>query len=206
MVRARKHPTGDLDRLRELLNGDGLILPPIPHELGTRLRELGPWHFATPNVPPYHPYNFFDWVYYGLRPRCRDFLVLAHAGYGINSWALPSYMVRGPLRLFLQLSWGGVYTNEENVRAMINSCFGLASDFIPAMDQAVQAGRIAQDQRIVIAASGFYGSRWFKPGERPPPRKNVRESWGAERPHEILQCALRWLQETTNTQGISSQS
>ena len=47
MVRARKRPTGDLDRLRELLNGDGLILPPIPCELGTRLRELGPWHFAT---------------------------------------------------------------------------------------------------------------------------------------------------------------
>ena len=34
-----------------------------------------------------------------------DYLLLGHAGHGIQSYAIHYYVVRGPLALFLQIGW-----------------------------------------------------------------------------------------------------
>lgn len=140
------------------------------------------------------PYAFEEYVHEGTGKGVRDFLVLAHAGHGANSYALSYYLVWKPLRLFLQLSWGGVYMVKA--REESNRCFTLAHTLVSAVDQAKQAGIFRPGDRLIVAASDLYGSYWRKPGEEPPSGR-LREV--QPRPvHEILTDVLRWVTQSSN--------
>lgn len=107
----------------------GLILPPIPVDLAPQLKERREWCFSTKPLT-LSPYAFEGYVHAGTGKGVRDFLVLAHAGHGANSYALSYYLVWKPLRLFLQLSLGGVYMDEVKAREEINRCFTLHTGWL----------------------------------------------------------------------------
>ena len=45
--------------------------------------------------------------------------MLSHSGHGVNSYAIHYYLVQRPLRMFLQLGWGGVYDDAKEDAAKI---------------------------------------------------------------------------------------
>jgi hypothetical protein len=137
------------------------------------------------------PYAFEEYVRDGTRKGVRDFLVLAHAGHGVNSYALHYYLVRKPLHLFLQVSWGGVYMDEVKEKEEINRCFTLTHTLITAVGEAKKTGIFRPGNRLIVVASDLYGGYWCKPGEEQPSR-GLREV--EPRPvHEILTEVLSWV-------------
>ena len=118
-----KSPNGFADAAT-ILRTEGLELPFVPLELARRFRRRRPWCFASRQVRP-SPYRFEHYV--GEGDAVSDYCLIAHAGHGVNSHALHYYLVRGPLRLFLQIQWGGVYEDKPAATARANVCFGLAA-------------------------------------------------------------------------------
>ena len=93
-----------IHRAKQRFTGAGLVLPPIPANLAPRLKERAEWRFST-KLLTLSPYAFEEYVRDGTRKGVRDSFVLAHAGHGVNSYALHYYLAQKPLRLFLQVGW-----------------------------------------------------------------------------------------------------
>lgn len=99
-----------------------LAPPPIPEAFAPRLQAYGEWVFATID-PPARPYDVFPYLEQHAVGGEEDYLLIAHDGHGMNSWALHYFMVSGPLACFLQLPWGGVLTDEAAAAERIAAAF-----------------------------------------------------------------------------------
>ena len=176
-----------IELLMRLFADAGLVLPPIPANLASQLIERRDWCFSTTPLER-SPYAFDDFVREGIRPEVPDSLVLAHAGHGVNSYALHYYLVQRPLRVFLQLAWGGVY-DDAAAKERVNRCFDLAHRLVAALDQAGQADRFRPGARFIVVASDFYCGYWTKPGEKPPKRLGEDPAQPVE---AILTEAVEW--------------
>jgi hypothetical protein len=174
----------DIEKARQLFQEAGLAFPKIPDELAPRLKERDEWLFSTREIET-SPYNLYHYVREIDRNSEEDYVVLSHSGHGANSYAIQYYLVRGPLRMFLHLSWGGVYVDAEKSTAKIRDCFSLADEVVAAA-QAV--GRFQPAERLTIVASDFYGSYWLPPG-----KTDRNKGEGFNRPVGVLAEALRWL-------------
>jgi len=174
---------------RATLAKEGLILPPIPADLSGNFAERGPWNFATAAAPQDSPYMFEDYVQRVSSQAGNDFVALQHDGHGINSYGLHYVLVWGPLRLFLQLGYGGVYMNVEATKIHINKCFKLAHELVDAVTTAREAGRLSTSDPLVIAASDFRSWHRFDHGESID--INVGRTY--DLPPILLQQALNWV-------------
>ncbi len=168
-----------------------LTLPPIPADLASQLIERRDWCFSTTPLER-SPYAFDDFVREGIRPEVPDSLVLAHAGHGVNSYALHYFLVRTPLHLFLQAAWGGVYMDEAKARSEVNECFRLVVLLVAAVDRAKAAGLFQPGERLIVVVSSFSGGFWCKPGEEPP---DHRVSPAPASPCDILNQAVAWMEQ-----------
>jgi hypothetical protein len=173
--------------MKERLAKAGLDCPPIPPELAPRIKEFHPWCFATA-LRRLSPYAFGDYVAAGIKRGAPDSVLVAHAGHGMNSYALHYYLVHGPLRLFLQIGWGGVYMDTLQARRDINQSFALAGRVVEAVDALVRTRRWPRRKRLIIAASGFGGSYWTTSPRGPALGRDMQ-------PQQILEEALHWLEE-----------
>lgn len=174
-----------IEKARQLFGDAGLTFPTIPEELAPQLKELGPWLFATRQIDM-SPYNLDHYVQEVEDDRLGDYALLSHSGHGVNSYAIQYYLVRGPLRLFLHLGWGGVYADAKADAAMICDCFSKADRIVAA---AHSAGRFLGDKRLMVVGSDFYGSYWLPAGKRRGRGKEPAE----KAPAEVLTQALDWL-------------
>jgi hypothetical protein len=124
------------DEARALFADAGLGKPPIPVAFEGQLRKVRQWHYDTrdapANISPYH-YNLH--VDAARRTDAPTSLVLAHAGHGVNSYAISYYLVLGSVRILLQLAWGGVYMNNGNAGRRIRSLFGAMGRRLPELEQ-----------------------------------------------------------------------
>ncbi len=111
--------------------------------------------------------------------------MLSHSGRGVNSYAIHYYLVYGPLHMFLQLGWGGVYMDADEDAAKIRGCFSLADAIVRA---ATTVRKFGAGDRLTIVASDFYGSYWLAPGQ------GWREEIiGSKGPADVLSEVLGWL-------------
>ena len=174
----------DLERARHLFLGAGLSFPSIPAELAAGLKRQGRWLFSTRDLEM-SPYNLDHYLRELSKSPVEDYAVLAHSGHGVNSYAVQYYVVRGELRMFLHLAWGGVYGDERTDARQIRECFSLADQIVEATTPGpdVKGG----DQLIVVACE-FYGSYWAPHGEGGQAEKQV-----CRLPNEALAAALCWL-------------
>jgi hypothetical protein len=149
---------GEMTALVEMFNEWDLPAPPIPTRFQASLQEVGP-HFATSDVTPLAMYLFeTELPLQLLQGRLEDFVAVSFAGHGVNSYALSYFLVDGPLALFLQTHWGGVYTDVE----MAASAWRLLVSHVERLLQAAQA-RPAVDardpaERLLVVNSDFRGS------------------------------------------------
>lgn len=185
-------PMSVLEKARGLFQEAGLAFPKVPEQLAAGLKEQGKWLFSTRELKM-SPYNFQHYVQQDDQAPA-EYVVLAHSGHGINSYAIQYYLVPGPLHLFLHLGWGGVYMDAEAAGSKIRECFSLADEIVPA---AMTSGRFARGERLTIVGSDFYGSYWSAPGQNAQ-----KERRGEQGPAEVLSEVVHWLKNPPPNQSL----
>jgi hypothetical protein len=180
----------DIERARHLFEQAGLAFPTIPPELAARLKEHDKWLFSTRKVDIW-PYDLRQYVDELDRADLEDYAILSHSGHGVNSYAIQYYLVRGPLRMFLYLGWGGVHMDAEASAAKVRQCFSLADKIVSAM---ASEGRLATDEQLRIVCSDFYGSYWLAPGHC----YETHTSRCVGPPADVLGEVLDWLSGSTS--------
>ena len=150
----------DLHTAEALFRGEGLSVPALPPELAALLQERAPGIHATRKLAA-RPYDLEVYVGEVLAASSTpDYAVLAIDGRGVNSWAMHYFLVRGPLALFIQLPWGGAYTNPEAARAEIERVLAWANRLPARLDHLWQLGRLAPQRRLLVVLSRFVQPRW----------------------------------------------
>ena len=99
---------GGWEDLRATFTQAGLPLPPMPMALAAQLERRDDWLWSTRDVDRgllYDPRLIID----EATSPVSDYVAIAHAGHGVNSYFLTFQVVLGPLALFAQTAWGGVY-------------------------------------------------------------------------------------------------
>ncbi len=126
----------DIEKVRHLFEEAGLKFPNIPPELAAALKERGKWRFSTFELEK-SPYNLQHYVQ-STGKNTQSYVVLAHSGHGVNSYAIQYYLVTGPLRLFLHLSRGGVYMDRKAAISQIRECFSLADEILTVAMKSIK--------------------------------------------------------------------
>lgn len=78
-----------------------------------------------------------------------EYLLFGHAGHGINSYAIHYYLVRGSLRVCLQVSWGGVFSNDAEDALRVRNYFAALAPLVTAAERTAR-GRDATDGVPVV--------------------------------------------------------
>ncbi len=174
-----------LEKARATFLRAGLAFPKIPEKLACQLEERREWQFSTQplKIPPYNVVTYIDESYHSSAP----YVVLAHDGWGINSYALSYYLVFGPLRLFLHLSWGGGYSDRVSDAAEIQKCFSLADKILPA---SMTSGKLLPGEYLTIVCS-LYCNYWGLS----LPGYIRRSEYTHMRDAELLAQILKWLND-----------
>lgn len=115
-------------------------------------------------------------------------LLLDHSGHGINSYAVHFLMMFGPVRLFLQMGWGGVYQNNEAAAATIQEVFGLVDVLLHTLDAYLTCYGTLPEENMYMITSNMRGGWDFGVGACG--ERNDRTAT----PKQVLQDAIEWLQ------------
>lgn len=150
-----------LEEAQQLFAQAGIPLPFIPAEMQKTFTKIEDWVYGTRSKIPWL-YEIRQYVQEVSTTPVDDYLLLGHAGHGTQSWAMHYYLVRGPLALFLQIAWGGAYTDEDKAVQEMSARFTQAEELIQAVKVACSNGNFKPDERLIIKASDFYGSSWCR--------------------------------------------
>jgi hypothetical protein len=155
---------GALSKASRLYRDAGLHLPPVPRELADRLQELAEWQYASAPVEPSDRANF---VALAGDAAAVPEVGFGHVGHGIASWWLCYRLIRGPLAVFLRVSYGGVYTDNEAAGSFFNATVERIEELIVLADAARAAGRIGAGKRLAVLVDFVEGSGWQMLGTEP---------------------------------------
>lgn len=151
-----------------LFAGEGLPFPPLPPAMAAALTEIDAHVFATRHFDA-SPYNLeiFRQEIMGPDP-VDDYALIGFAGRGINSWAAHQFLVTAGLALFIQLPWGGAYTDADAARRDIAAAFEWSAALQARVRQAVASGHIPKGWRLLVVASSFArpGYGWVPAGSK----------------------------------------
>lgn len=115
---------------------EGLAVPPIPSSLRHELRTQADWCWATRPVSPFDMYLFRPLPTEELYAApVADYVAVSHAGHGVNSYAITYHLVYRQLALFLQIGWGGVYTDNAAAAAELQDVFAQCQTLIAIADE-----------------------------------------------------------------------
>ena len=150
-----------LQEARYLFAQAGLPFPLVPAEMRPAFAKIKDWVYGTRSNVPWL-YEIRQYVLEVATEPVADYLLLGHAGHGIQSWAMHYYLVRGPLALFLQIAWGGAYMEEKEAAREISLRFAQAEELIQAVAVAQRKGSFQPDERLVVVFTEFYDSYWTR--------------------------------------------
>lgn len=170
-------------------SSSGLPFPTVPVHLADRLRRRGEWWFDT-EYDDAPPYALDDHVHHFVDGPGEDSALVAHAGHGANSWAIHYYVVAGSVGVFIQSSWGGAYTTEDDDRRerdTLAARFAGVDEILATADE-VGDRLLGDHRRLAVVVSDLGTSRWavIEPG--------VEIDW-----HDVadpLAAALAWLRRS----------
>ena len=113
----------DLQAAQAFFLDQGLPFPAIPDRFQATFRALEErvWGTRPYNISLYAVGSLVQEVLEGPVP---DYVLMGFDGHGINSWAVHYFLVDGPLVVFLQIHWGGAYTNTDRSRARFAAALG----------------------------------------------------------------------------------
>jgi hypothetical protein len=193
-----------IEEPRALFRGADLDLPPVSRELARHFKRRDERCFSSRAIKR-SPYLIDDYIVECSTGRPNDYVLLAHAGHGVNSYALHCYLVQAPLELFLQVAWGGAYTDMTKATADANECFRLAGEFLDAGRGALRRGRLSAQDRLMAVASSFYGGCCTLPGHTEPRADHRLRSiaWLKGIPQDFLRQAIEWCNASTRSDDVS---
>lgn len=182
-----------IQEAKALFTKAGLAFPPIPEELAPHFERRDDWCFSSRPVT-HSPYDIDSYVNEATTGTVQDYVLLAHAGHGINSYAIHYYLVRGPLQLFLQVAWGGAYMDKLETTANVNECFKAARELIQAVAMATKRGHLRSGDRLMVVAADFYRGYWVVTRSKKDDKANSegRRDQRRRPPYEIVAEALSW--------------
>jgi len=124
------------EEIKALFIKNGLILPPIPIKLLNKFTKIDEWWYSTilDESSDYNPYNFGQYVERLTKSIPSNFVLIAHSGHGVNSYALQYCLVLRPLIVHIQIAYGGIYGNRDEEKAYANKCFALCNDLLDEFD------------------------------------------------------------------------
>jgi len=178
--------------MRRTFESAGLTAPPVPAPLSPLVRKRGDWTFATCEVDPMAMYMFRESLVAmaTMTPDAADFLGVCHAGHGVNSYGINYQLRYGPIAIYTQTGWGGVYMDAQESAASVRRMFARCARLIEAAEAA--RPRFEGSTRcLFVAESSFRRLSTCYWLDRPPPRH--------EQPPEgqsALTLATRMLTET----------
>ena len=135
-----------------------LPVPPLPSRFQRRLLRVGELYYSTRDPGEVSPYNIQHYVSESTTGVLAEYATVAHAGHGINSWALHYYIVTSLLAIFVQTSWGGVYENDAQARSRIADLFDACESLQDVYGIADYPEQPVCPAKIVVS-SDFYGNR-----------------------------------------------
>lgn len=144
---------------RQLFAENQLQFPPIPDHLAHLVQQQAPWVFGT-RPQSIGLYDLPGFVAEYLAQPPEYYCLFGHAGHGLNSWAMHYYLVDGPLAVFTQTLWGGVYTDSIDATAVMGARFGHAEDLLAAVAEARRFQYFPADRRLVVVQSDLHPTRW----------------------------------------------
>lgn len=159
---AERPPGAGYDDLVATLIKAQLALPPVPVPFQPDLKRRDEWVWSTRPIDPMDMYLFRRYVDEALASPVDDYLAISHAGHGVNSYGLNYHLVYGPLALFTQNGWGGVYTDPVESQARVAATFRLAADLIASSKSHRSADHERSRVQLVVAFSDFRGVSWWR--------------------------------------------
>ncbi len=139
----------------------GLPFPWIPAELADHFQPVDEWLYATRTDMP-SPYDIAWFAQeVGTEP-VDDYVLYGYAGRGMNSYAIHYYLVRGPLALFVQTSWGGIYTENDKSSRLLAKQLQQAETLATTVAAVQVRGGFHPDERLIVMISDFYGANWIR--------------------------------------------
>ena len=153
--------TPALEAACQLFTQEEIPFPFIPPEMRPAFAELSEWVYGTRPDAPWL-YEIRDYVREAGTEPVADYLLMGHAGHGIQSYAMHYYLVRGPLALFVQSGWGGAYMDKDKATRDMAARYAQAEELIQAVEAAQREGRFRPGERLIISDSDFYGSSWTR--------------------------------------------
>ncbi|MFZ2278304.1 MAG: hypothetical protein WAW39_10915 [Prosthecobacter sp.] len=183
-------PSG-LEKARATFQHAGLTLPHIPQELACRLEQQDRWIFSTRD-DTMSPGELTMYVNESYDPP-PPYVMLAYSRHWAD--AMVYYLVFGPLRLFLYLSWGEGVLDATEEKAEIQKCFALADEILTA---AMTSGKLFPDEYLTVLGSNLHPSHWGLSTHGHIRRSKLINS---RRPSVLLTKILRWLNDPKPRRG-----
>jgi hypothetical protein len=150
--------TADLEELAHWLHDNKLIVPPLPKTLTSSVRRSNRHTFSS-RTEVVSPYDFEQHVNEALDPQLADYVLVAHAGHGANSYAISYYVAWSGFRILFQLAWGGLYMDNEVAGQHICDVFNRFHDLWPTL-----CARDSKARPVLVASSDFYGGLLARDG------------------------------------------
>jgi len=197
-----------LQRAQVLFEQEGLPFPQITKAFASALTEHSPLIYSNRSRvdTPYDLSAFLsDLTSTADTP---DYAVIGFDGYGYNSWAVHFYVVQSALALFIQLPWGGAFSDADADRADINNTFQWAEGLLLQVAQLQQQGLIPVGWQLLVVVSCFARSGWAWIGPTGSAEANVTLQAGgkmrADLDHSLAEIASgetvlgnNWLKEAS---------
>lgn len=140
-----------LEQARKAFQEEGLPFPPLPAAFEARLKADSEYLFASCEVP-YSAFDMASWAY-AVDAETPPYALLGFDGRGINSWAVHYFLVEGPLALFVQVPWGGVYTDKDLQLPQVASAFDSARILQAKILEAQHRNLLPAGHRLVVMDS-----------------------------------------------------
>jgi hypothetical protein len=156
-MRTTDRSSDALQDLRQRFESAGLPLPPIPAVLEADMRIIGPWTWGT-EADPSPAYDFAVHEQQAIESGA-DRLLIAHAGHGVNSWALHYYLTVDPVSVIVQVPYGGAHDDADRAVATVGRRFEEIVGLLGSAATATRAGRFEDGTRLVVARSDWHGGR-----------------------------------------------
>jgi hypothetical protein len=164
------------NEMRELFEAEGLIAPPVPAALEPSVVEQEPWVYTTRDIDPMGMYMFGPYILEAVTKPLDDYFAVSHAGHGVNSYGLNYHLVYGPIALFAQTAWGGVYVDAERSAGQVRKQLSLCANLITAVEASTD--RLPHSPaRLIVVESDFHGRavcRWL---DKPMGRETAAAEW-----------------------------
>lgn len=144
-----------IDKARAVFEAEGIPMPPLTSAEEAALQAVDDHLFATRAVEtsPYTLDAYLNEVLRGDAPA--SYVLLGFAGGGVASSAFHYFVVEEGMAIFVQIAWGGGYTDEEDALRLITRSYSWVERTKAKVREAREKGVMPADTRMVAVVTQF---------------------------------------------------